>query len=270
MSIEQQEGYAANGIYFRTIGDGAPLLLLHGLMATGAMFDPFAELLKDRFLMLIPDLRGHGKSCSLPGPYDVPALAADLPVVLSELGVQKCAVLGYSHGGAVAQQFAHTQSARVEKLMLVCTYACNVATPKERVEANVLLTLLRFFSPGALANLVVQAMKPGRDKGEMGLTKEQARWLRSIMAQNGAAQMRGAARGLLTFDSRPWLKDICAPTLVVGGTHDSGVPRHHFDMLVRGIPNAFGRLVERAGHTLIWTHTRELAGIVRAQLGTGS
>ena len=77
--------------------------------------------------------------------------------------------------------------------------------------------------------------------------------------------MRGAARGLITFDSRPWLAEIAAPTLVVGGTHDEGVPRHHFDALVKGIPGAAGRWVERAGHTLVWTHTRELAEIMRAQ-----
>jgi hypothetical protein len=51
---------------------------------------------------------------------------------------------------------------------------------------------------------------------------------------------------------------------VIGGTHDTAVPRHHYDALVGGIPGAEGRLVERAGHTLIWAHTRELAEIVRA------
>ena len=76
--------------------------------------------------------------------------------------------------------------------------------------------------------------------------------------------MRGAVRELLTFDSRPWLGEIGALTLVVGGTHDEAVPRHHFDTRVGGIPGAVGRLVERAGHTLVWTHTREFADIIEA------
>ena len=41
-------------------------------------------------------------------------------------------------------------------------------------------------------------------------------------------------------------------------------------MLVNGIPGARGRLVERAGHMLIWTHTREFAQIVRAEWGRGA
>jgi pimeloyl-ACP methyl ester carboxylesterase len=89
--------------------------------------------------------------------------------------------------------------------------------------------------------------------------------VQSILAANRSEAMRGAARGMIAFDSRPWLSEIKAPTLVVGGTHDTGVPRHHFDALVNGIPGASGRLVERAGHTLVWTHTRELAQIMSEQ-----
>ena len=52
--------------------------------------------------------------------------------------------------------------------------------------------------------------------------------------------------------------------LVVAGTHDRAVPRHHYDTLLGGIPGASGRLVDRADHTLAWTHTRELADLMRA------
>jgi pimeloyl-ACP methyl ester carboxylesterase len=84
------------------------------------------------------------------------------------------------------------------------------------------------------------------------------------MATNRSGPMRGAVRGMATFDSRPWLAELKAPTLVIGGADDTAVPRYHFDTLVNGIPGARGRLVERAGHTLIWTHTNEFAEIIRA------
>jgi pimeloyl-ACP methyl ester carboxylesterase len=115
-----------------------------------------------------------------------------------------------------------------------------------------------------VAKLILHASKLKSDGG-IGLTKQQADWLQSIMAANRARPMRGATRGMITFDSRPWLKEINVPTQVVGGTHDSGVPRHHFEALVTGIPGAIGRLVDRAGHTLLWTHTQELADIISAQ-----
>lgn len=263
-SATSSEQRASNGIFYRLEGDGEPLLLIHGLMASGAMYDPLVELLRDRFRMLIPDLRGHGKSGSLDGPYDVAALASDLDIVLSEAHFDRCAVMGYSHGGAVAQQLAHTRPAAVSKLILACTYACNVATRRERIEAAVFSALLLFFSPATFAKVFVQPSK-SKPSGPIGLTKEQAKWLRAILAANRASPIRAAARGLVTFDSRPWLKELRMPTLVIGGTHDKAVPRHHFDTLVNGIPGGVGQLVDRAGHTLLWTHTQELADIVRAQ-----
>ena len=101
------------------------MLLLHGLMATGAMFAPLVELLRGEFRMLIPDLRGHGNSGALTGPYDVTALAADLDVVMADAEFEQAAVLGYSHGGAVAQQLAHTRPNNLSRMMLACTYACS-------------------------------------------------------------------------------------------------------------------------------------------------
>jgi 3-oxoadipate enol-lactonase len=234
-----KEYRASNGIFFRIEGEGKPLLLLHGLMVSGGMFDPLVELLRDRFQMLIPDLRGHGRSGDLPGPYDVASLAADLNVVLGEAGYGPSAVMGYSHGGPVAQQLAHTRPAAVSKLMLVCTYACNVATVRERIEAELLSSLLRFLRPGTIGRLILRASKPKPGEGT-DLTLEQAEWVHSMMAANRARAMRGAVRGMITFDSRSWLKEIRVPALVIGGTHDTGVPGYHFDMLVNGIPGARG------------------------------
>jgi 3-oxoadipate enol-lactonase len=254
----------SNGVFYRVAGDGAPLLLLHGLMASGGMFDPLVEQLQGQFRLIVPDLRGHGRSRDVAGPYDVPGLTSDLDAVLDQAGALHCAVLGYSHGGAVAQQLAHTRPARVSGMMLVCTYACNASTARERVEAGVLQVLLTLFSTRTLVSLIIRPSKT-KPAGEIGLTGAQAVWLRAQMGANRASQMREAARALVTFDSRSWLGELNVPTLVVGGTHDAGVPQHHFDALVNGIPGARGMLIQRGGHTLLWTHTHELADIVRAE-----
>ncbi len=252
---------ASNGIFYRVEGKGDPLVLLHGLMVSGGMYDPLIEMLRNRFRMLIPDLRGHGKSGRVSGSYDVAELAADLDTVLAEAGFPQSAVMGYSHGGAVAQQLAHTRPAVVTKLILTCTYACNASTLIEWVQAHVLLTMLRFLKTETVGKLAVRALKLERTDARAS-TEEQAEWLLSLMAANRRGAMREAARGLITFDSRPWLKELNVPTLVIGGTHDTAVPRHHFDTLVQGIRGARGSLVERAGHMLAWTHTRELADII--------
>ena len=107
-------------------------------------------------------------------------------------------VLDNSHGGAVAQQMAHTHPVAVDRMLLACTYACNVATFRERVEASVLLALLSVLQPGVLAGLPRKLRAAGAD-GEIGLDKAQAAWLRALMAVNRRAPMREAARGLISF-----------------------------------------------------------------------
>jgi 3-oxoadipate enol-lactonase len=250
-----------NGLAFREVGRGQPLLLLHGLMAAGEMFDPLVERLQDDFRMLIPDLRGHADSGELAPPYDSATMARDVMRLMDDVGFQRGFVLGYSHGGTVAQELARARPQAVAGMFLTCTYACNALTTRERIEGHILLAVHTFVGPRTLAKVIV---RQGPTLGDMNA--EQVAWLRAIIARNGRRQMRDAVRdGLLGFDSRPWLKDIAVPTLVIGGSADRAVPRHHFDMLVSSIPGARGREVDGAGHALVWTHTSQLANIIRNQ-----
>ena len=255
-----------NGLAYREVGRGRPLLLLHGMMVSGAMFDPLVERLQDSFRMLIPDLRGHGDSGDLGAPYDSATMAQDVLRVMDETGFSHGLVLGYSHSGTVAQELARARPRAVDGLFLTCTYACNVLTLRERIEGLVLLAVHAVVTPRMLAGVIV---RKGPALSEM--TDEQVTWLRSLIAGNGRRQMRGAVRdGLLGFDSRPWLKTIAAPTLVIGGSADRAVPRHHLEMLVSSIPGAQGREIEGAGHALLRTHTEQLAVILRNQAAAWS
>src|SRR5690349_4948609 len=103
-----------NGLAYREVGRGRPLLLLHGLMAAGEMFDPLVERLQNSYRMLIPDLRGHGESGDLGGPYDSATMARDVLRLMDEAGFQRALVLGYSHGGTVAQEIARARPQAVE------------------------------------------------------------------------------------------------------------------------------------------------------------
>jgi 3-oxoadipate enol-lactonase len=259
-SPPNEERRAPNGIHYRIIGRGTPLLLLHGLMASGVMFDPLTALLQDDFRLLIPDLRGHGQSRQLGEPCDVATMADDLGVVMADAGFGRGMVLGYSHGGTVAQVLARAKPETVQRLLLVCTYACNVASLREYLEGLALVGLLSFVSPLSLANMFVQ---PGRT-AMPGMTPEKSAWLRGIMGANGRKEMRTAAKGLLSFDSRPWLKEISVPTSVIAAAKDVAVPAHHFETLMFGIPEAVGTVVQGAGHTLLWTHTEKLADLIRS------
>jgi pimeloyl-ACP methyl ester carboxylesterase len=114
-------------------GSGPPLLLVHGMMFTGEMFEPAYDQLATRHRLIVPDLRGHGRSRGLTPPYTAARLASDLPRLLDHLGIDSTAVLGYSQGGAVAQQLVLDFPKRCNRLVLACTYACNTAAFREKL-----------------------------------------------------------------------------------------------------------------------------------------
>src|SRR6266571_5173738 len=89
---------------FTERGAGPPLLLVHGLMVTGEMFQPVMDHFATQHRVIVPDLRGHGRSRGLPPPYTAAQLASDISRLLDRLGIESTAVLGYSQGGAIAQQ----------------------------------------------------------------------------------------------------------------------------------------------------------------------
>ncbi len=248
-------------LYFTEHGSGPPLLLVHGLMVTGEMFEPVVEHFATRHRVIVPDLRGHGRSRGLPPPYTPTQLASDLSRLLDHLGVNSAAVLGYSQGGAIAQQLALDHPRQCDRLVLVCAFAFNMATSREWVEGHLFPWTLRVLGSRRLAKLVVS--QAGRQLG-----KERAAWLAGLMADQDRALMVSAWRETMAFDSRSRLAEIACPTLVVAASNDRAVPMHHANMLRAGIAGARLVIIDGADHALIWTHPEELEHVTDEFLET--
>lgn len=238
-------------LYFTESGSGPPLLLVHGLMVTGEMFEPVIEHYAARHRVIVPDLRGHGRSRGLPPPYSVAQLAADLSRLLDHLGIGSTAVLGYSQGGAIAQQLVLDYPRRCNRLVLACTYAFNMATWSEKLEGYLTPLLIDLLGMRRLAKFTVT-------QGFKGLSQERLGWLAGLIAGQDRGLMVSAYREAMAFDSRRRLKEIRCPALVVAGSNDRAVPVHHAKMLHDGIPGSRLVVIDGADHGLIFTHTGEL------------
>jgi 3-oxoadipate enol-lactonase len=236
-------------LFVHQSGAGRSLLLVHGLMVSGEMFQPVLPALAKYYRVIVPDLRGHGRSGALPGPYKVDQLARDLDQLLDDLQVDTVHVLGYSQGGAVAQQFARNYPKRVRGLVLACTFAYNMLSRRERLEGMFAPWLVRILGVRRLARLAIE------NSGGQRMSPETADWLQGIMSVNETARMVAAVEAMKAFDSRSWLHQIPCRTLVIAGAEDKAVPFAHAQMLTQGIPGAQLRVVDGAGHFLIFTHT---------------
>src|SRR6478609_8022023 len=96
---------------------GAPVLAVHGITSSGWVW-PFLAADLDRPLVA-PDLRGRGRSNSLPGPYGLAAHAADCAAVVEAVSDQPVVVVGHSMGGFVATVLAARRPELVRGVVLV-------------------------------------------------------------------------------------------------------------------------------------------------------
>src|SRR4051794_19250119 len=92
-------------VYVEEHGRGAPLILLHGGLGSGAMWQPLLPHLSDGCRVIVPDSRGHGRSTNPSGTLSYPQLADDVAALCEALRVHRPTLFGYSDGGQVALEF---------------------------------------------------------------------------------------------------------------------------------------------------------------------
>ncbi|MDF2966982.1 MAG: poly(3-hydroxyalkanoate) depolymerase [Nocardioidaceae bacterium] len=198
----------------RVQGTGPPLLLLNGWTRPMASWEPFLAALSGRTLVTF-DAPGVGASATPLLPLPMSVLAEIAAGVLDVVGLDEADVLGYSHGGVVAQRLALAAPERVRRLVLVATSCGLGATPGSAFALRALREPLEAH-PWPRPNLV-------------------GAWWQSL-----------AVAG---WSSLPFLAAIRTPTLVVSGARDRVVPPLNSAVLARRIPGA-DLVLMRGGHDL--------------------
>jgi pimeloyl-ACP methyl ester carboxylesterase len=196
----------------RVEGSGPGLLLLNGLTRPLESWEPFVAALSSRTIVSF-DAPGIGESPEPVVPLSIKMLATVAASVLDEVGLDRVDVLGISHGGAVAQQFAVTYPGRLNRLVLVAT-SCGVGS--------------------TLGNW--RALNDLTTESGAGAWPEVASALWHSMA-------------VACWSSLPFLGAISAPTLVICGIEDTVTPLANSRMLARRIPNA-SLITVPGGHDL--------------------
>ncbi|MGG8405963.1 alpha/beta fold hydrolase [Streptomyces sp. 12297] len=111
---------AGPSLYYEDHGSGEPLVLLHGGLGAGEMYEPLLRALTAHRRVIVADLQGHGRTPDVPGrPLRPELLADDVAALLHHLGVGQADVLGYSLGGMAALWTAVRHPALVRRLVLV-------------------------------------------------------------------------------------------------------------------------------------------------------
>jgi poly(3-hydroxyoctanoate) depolymerase len=247
-------------------GAGPPLLLITGIGAHLDMWAPFARHAGDRELVAF-DPPGAGLSQRPRLPLRMGALAEVVRALLDALRLDRVDVLGYSFGGALAQEVARRAPERVRRLVLCATGPGLGGTPPRPVAGLMLATPARYYHP-RLLELTLPHVAGGRTQREPGVLAAHAgERLQRPPDPLGYAFQLYAVSG---WSSLPWLGRLRQPTLVIGGDDDPSVPLRNSRMLAARIPDARLHVVKGGGHLFLLDEPESVAGTIRAFLDDGS
>jgi len=209
-------------LYYETCGQGESLVLLHGFSGTGqAHWHLQIPVFAERYRVVVPDLRAHGKSkCQTVPPDYWELLASDVAALIGQLGLGLVHICGFSLGSVVAQLVALDHPDLVKSLVLVSTAA---HVPVEEDQG-----LLAFFESLTQPDEIDAAWKQSLIELHGG---PDWRWLLKNYGQMAATRVKGGG-GEVT---RHRLGEIACPTLIVQGQRDRMNPPELAQVVHQGI-----------------------------------
>ena len=241
-------------------GFGVPLVLCNGIGASLEVLDPLVDNLDRDTTVVRFDVPGTGGSPDSPVPYGFPYLAAVLGGLLSRLGLRgPVDVLGFSWGGALAQQFAFQNPARCRRLILVATATGAVMVPGK---------------PSVLAKMLSRRRYLDHDYGAAiagGLYGGEARADPSDVKRLFDRQpIAGAGTGYLyqLLAGSVWTSVFALPlirqdTLIVAGIDDPIIPAANARIMAGLLPHATVHL-HPGGHMELITNSADLAPMIES------
>ena len=146
----KSEMIAANGaqIYVRVGGTGPAVVLLHGFGETGDMWSPLAAALAREYTVVVPDLRGLGRSSRPADGYDKKSQARDIAGVLDALKIAKVALVTHDIGNMVGYAFAAQYPDRVTRFVIMDAPLPGVG-PWDEITRSRALWHFSFYGPDA-------------------------------------------------------------------------------------------------------------------------
>lgn len=204
-----------SNLSYSVVGDGEPVVLLHGLGSQGRDWAPQIDALKEHYQVITMDCRGHGESPASQQALSMSDLAADVNEVLQELKIEAANIIGFSLGGMMAFQFAVEFPAKTHSLIVINSGPGPV-TPSKHARRIVAFRklVIRIFGLQFLAKLLARNLFPNESqKPLVGAFLQSI----SLVDKQTYLSILGAIRD---FDVSARLSQIICPVLVITADQD--------------------------------------------------
>jgi pimeloyl-ACP methyl ester carboxylesterase len=215
-------------MYLVARGSGYPVLFLHGIPTSGALWNGVIQRLSNQFQCLAVDLPGFGRSASAPhGFRDLEDLAACIEDLRVEHRISKWHVVGHDAGCAIAVHYAHRFPDRVARLALLTPSVfpelkpfCLFEVLRKPVVGELLAPAINLLFWNVVMRLATPASRDRNEKVKR--FRAPFRGVRGSWRLMSLLRWGNPAEVLASIPS--WLPGILAPTLILHGSKDQAVP----------------------------------------------
>jgi pimeloyl-ACP methyl ester carboxylesterase len=218
-------------MYYELRGEGEPLVLLHGFSGVGSNWGLIFKDTPEGYQLIIPDLRGHGRSTNPSKEFTFRQSALDVFGLLDRLGIERCKAIGVSAGGKTLLHMATQQP--------------------ERIEAMVLISAAPYFPPqvrAAMGQITPESRTEEEWRLMRGWHKHGDEQIRALWAQGNAFKDSFTDMNF----TPPYLSTIKARTLIVHGDRDPFYPVNLALEMYTAIPRAYLWVIPNGGHGAIF------------------
>ncbi|RON50073.1 alpha/beta fold hydrolase [Pseudomonas frederiksbergensis] len=202
-------------LHYEEYGHGTPLLLVHGLGSSTLDWEMQIPVLAARYRVIVPDVRGHGRSDKPRERYSIAGFSADLIALMEHLNLGPTHYVGLSMGGIIGFQLAVDQPQRLKSLCIVNSQPqVKMQKPSDYWWLAKRWCMARLLNMETIGKALGRMLFPKPDQADLR-QKIAERW-----AKNDKHAYLASFDALVGWGVQERLSRITCPTLVISADHD--------------------------------------------------
>ena len=222
-------------IYYEVEGEGKPLILLHGWLASSETMKPLQQHLSRNFKVYNVDIVGFGKSELPDKPMNTNDFGDFLAKFIEQLNIENPILIGHSHGGRTVINYAGRKLGKINKIVLI-----DSAGIKPKRSINYYIKIYTYKIVKKILKLFPKNLERIREK---------------VLNKFGSADykaspeiLRKTMNIIINENQKEIMKNINVPTLMIWGDKDTATPLNDAKQMEKLIPNSGIAVLEGTGH----------------------